>query len=244
MLHDGRQFLALSSHTSITRSLSTVDCEVKIPFSPLRVLLTMSSPHTHQALDIERERRLFEAAVGPLVSLRQVEFEVTEDASLDTIRRTLQAARAIGRPFHVWHFIGHGELDAQTHSSRLVMTDERGRPNFVSGWQFGELFAEHSDVRLAFLNACDGAGIGPKHPMSSVATALAKVGVPAVIAMQLPIADTAAVIFASEFYGALTDGAGLDDAVAEARRALYFSFYSADWMAPVLFTAGDTIFLR
>ena len=59
-------------------------------------------------------------------------------------------------------------------------------------------------------------------------------GIPAVIAMQFEITDTAAVAFAPALYGALAAGWPIDEAVAEARKAIY-AVRALEWAIPVLF---------
>jgi len=62
-----------------------------------------------------------------------------------------------------------------------------------------------------------------------------RTAVPAVVAMQYPIPDRAAILFAREVYGRLAAGEGLDAAVTEGRRRLYHQPTPA-WVVPVLFS--------
>ncbi|HSN87195.1 MAG TPA: SUMF1/EgtB/PvdO family nonheme iron enzyme, partial [Thermoanaerobaculia bacterium] len=91
-----------------------------------------------------------------------------------------------------------------------------------------------------FLNACETGRTpdGADHdPFAGVATALVLGGVPAVIAMQLPIADEAAITFSRTVYDRLAAGDPVDAAVAEGRQALYAaSRDTVEWAIPVLFT--------
>ncbi|HEX2370177.1 MAG TPA: CHAT domain-containing protein, partial [Acidimicrobiia bacterium] len=57
-------------------------------------------------------------------------------------------------------------------------------------------------LRLALLNACEGARGSASDPFAGAAQSLVQQGIPAVIAMQFPITDRAAILFAQEFYGA------------------------------------------
>ncbi|MCG8423789.1 MAG: SUMF1/EgtB/PvdO family nonheme iron enzyme, partial [Proteobacteria bacterium] len=90
-------------------------------------------------------------------------------------------------------------------------------------------------LRLAVLNACEGARISQADPYAGVATSLIKQGVPAVIAMQFEITDTAALAFADELYSALVDGLPVDAAVADARTAIYALPSDIEWGTPVLY---------
>jgi hypothetical protein len=73
-------------------------------------------------------------------------------------------------------------------------------------------------------------------PFAGVASALVMAGVPAVIAMQFPISDAAAIEFAGTFYPRLVDGFPVEAAVAEGRKALRTAdTKSWEWATPVLF---------
>ena len=60
-------------------------------------------------------------------------------------------------------------------------------------------------------------------------------GVPAVIAMRTAISDVAAIALARSFYTALADGAAVDEALAEARKALYTGGHAEEWGTAVLY---------
>ena len=79
-----------------------------------------------------------------------------------------------------------------------------------------------------------------------MAPALVAAGVPAVVANQYSVLDTAATTFARELYGALARGRGLGDASREARIALGHTLGSAslDWAVPVLFARDPGATLR
>ena len=100
------------------------------------------------------------------------------------------------------------------------MEDEDGKGRAVSGQYLGALLHDERTLRLAILNACEGARSSRSDPFAGVAQSLVKQGVPAVIAMQFEITDEAAITLASEFYSALADGYPVDGALAEARKAI------------------------
>jgi hypothetical protein len=95
--------------------------------------------------------------------------------------------------------------------------------------------------RLVVLNACNtaraagGEGGGGDVFYRGLGSSLIQAGVPAVVGMQSPIRDEAAVAFAQELYRRLADGWPVDAAVAEGRHALYLATPgSLDWAAPVV----------
>jgi hypothetical protein len=89
-------------------------------------------------------------------------------------------------------------------------------------------------LRLAVLNACEGARTSRADPFAGAAQSLVQQGVPAVIAMQFEITDQAAVVFTHEFYAALADSYPVDAALAEARKAIFAQGNDVEWGTPVL----------
>ncbi len=63
--------------------------------------------------------------------------------------------------------------------------------------------------------------------------------VPAVLAMQFPISDPAAIALSREFYSALADGYPIDAALSEARKADQEAGGPLEWGTPVLFSRSD-----
>jgi hypothetical protein len=76
--------------------------------------------------------------------------------------------------------------------------------------------------------------VGQDDPFAGMAQGLVRQNSSAVIAMQFPITDQAAVTFTGEFYGAVADEYPVDQAVTYARKALFAS-YGAEWATPTLF---------
>ena len=117
----------------------------------------------------------------------------------------------------------------------LLFEDEQGKSDPVSAEFLRTLFQNHRTLRLAILNACEGARTDPTDPFAGVAQSLVRGGVAAVIAMQFEISDEAAIILSSEFYSALADGYPVDAALAEARTAVYTRASAVEWAIPVLY---------
>jgi hypothetical protein len=70
------------------------------------------------------------------------------------------------------------------------------------------------------------------------AAALVRRGVPAVIAMQFPISDVAAITFSEAVYRSLARGSSLEAAVGDGRLAIYQTDADSwEWVTPVLVTA-------
>jgi hypothetical protein len=236
LLYDGCQFVSMCQGSAVARMVDVQQLRSALPLArPLRILLTISAPRSFSWLDAERERQRIEAAVAPLTMLGLMELQVASDGSINMLRRMFASASAAGRPFDGWHFIGHGEFDERAGRGTLVMTDEKREAHHVGGWELVTLFRDQPRLRFAILNACEGARTSPKSPMSGVATALIEAGIERVVAMQFPISDRAAIVFAEEVYGALADGMTFDEAVVEGRRGIFYRPNAAEWITPVMF---------
>jgi len=235
-MFDGRDFVALTSATPLVRYLDLPNTPRPMTVTlPLRILVTISSPINLEPLDLEAERQRVEDALGPLRERGTVEIEYTDEPSLSALQRALRKAKSAGRPFHVWHYLGHGAYDPNAQASVLMFCDESGVAAPVDGFQLGTMFASYPDTRLALLNACEGARSEGEDPFAGVATALVERGIPAVIGMQFEITDQAAITFAGAFYSAVVDGLPVDSALVDARLAVFFLPNWVEWATPVLF---------
>lgn len=229
---DTRDFLALSRRTPVVRSLDVPRPLLPLPLpAGLRILVAMADAPGHP-LDLKSERsHLQEVWAG----IPGVEILDLDRAGLEPLRTAL-----LGAPVHILHLMGHGEIDPVTSSGTLILTGPDGDRLPVTGETLAHVLKDIPDLRLVFLNACDTgripAGTAPD-PFSGVATALVLGGVPAVIAMQLPVADDAAIAFSRTVHSRLAQGDPLDAAVTEGRHAiLALHPETAEWAIPVLFT--------
>jgi pSer/pThr/pTyr-binding forkhead associated (FHA) protein len=225
------RFLALSVETPLVRYLDLPErvkpLEVKLP---LRLLVMISSPDNHPQLDVEQEWAKLKQALADLVRHGIVELERLKEATLTALQRRLRQ-----KQFHIFHFIGHGCFDQQAQDGMLILEDENkmGRP--VSGKYLGTLVHDERTLRLAFLNACEGARSSCNDPFAGTAQSLVQQGIPAVVAMQFEMTDKTAVILAREFYAALSDGYPVDAALTEARKAIFTQGNDVEWGTPVLY---------
>src|SRR4029453_6616303 len=198
-----------------------------------------ASPRDHESLDIEGEWRKVQSALADLERRHLVTLTRLDQASLSALQRQLRRDH-----YHVFHFIGHGGFDRQSESGVILLENENGQSHRVGGHQLGALLADHQSLRLALLNACEGARSARSDPFAGVAQHLVQQGIPAVIAMQFEITDGAARTLAQEFYTALADGFPVDAALAEARKAIFAGGNDIEWGTPVLFmrTSDGQIF--
>jgi hypothetical protein len=227
--HD--EFLVLSVHTPLVRYL---DLPIKTePLStslPLKILVMISSPSDFEALDVEKEYETLVKGLGDLERRGLVRLERLEQATLSNLQQQLRKD-----DYHIFHFIGHGGYDEQAEDGVLMLEDENERGRAVSGRYLGTLLHDQTSLRLAMLNACEGARTSSSDPFSGVAHSLVQKGIPAVIAMQFEITDEAAIVLANEFYGAIADGYPVDASLAEARKAVFAQNNDVEWGTPVLY---------
>jgi carbon-monoxide dehydrogenase large subunit len=225
------RFFCLSDHTPLVRFLELPDpVRVLLISPPLRVLVMIASPSDFPQLDVEQEWAKLNTALGELVQAGRVTVERLEPATLRALQKRLRRA-----DYHVFHFIGHGGFDSQAQDGVLVLEDQLGRGRLVSGQELGALLHDHRSLRLAVLNACEGARSDKTDPFAGTAQSLVQQGIPAVVAMQFEITDEAAITFANVLYEAIADGYPLDAAIAEARKAIYAEGNYVEWGTPVLY---------
>jgi hypothetical protein len=230
-LYDDPRFLSVSTWTPVVRYLD-------LPFErrpltvtlPLRILAMISLPAEAVRLDVDEERRKLERGLRELVEADSVEITWLEEATLRALQRGLRRAE-----YHVFHFIGHAGYDSRLEDGVLLLEDESEGGRLVTGERLGTILNDHMSLRLAVLNACEGARTSPRDPFSGVAASLVQREIPAVVAMQFEITDRAAIVFAEEFYAAIADGYPVDSAVAEARKAILADDNEVEWGTPVLF---------
>ena len=230
-LYDEPSFLSISTWTPVVRYLDLPRGRKPMEVTPpLRILGIVSSPSDEVELDAELERSKLEKALAGPVELGAVEITWLERATLTALQSQLRKG-----DFHVVHYVGHGDYDDVLGDGVLVLEDDHGRGRRVNGTQLGTMLADEMSLRLAVLNACEGARTSTKDPFAGVAASLVQRELPAVVAMQFEITDRAAIVFAGEFYAALADGYRVDAALAEARKAIFASGNDTEWATPVLF---------
>ena len=175
-----------------------------------------------------------QCALAGLQAGRLISLERLEAATLPALQARLRRGSV-----HLLHFIGHGFFDPGSNRGGLVFEDQAGRQEIVPAETLGMLLHDHTPLRLTFLNACEGARGGRSDPFAGVAQRLVQQGVPAVLAMQFPISDAAAIALSQEFYHALADGYPCDAALSEARKAIVALGNSHEWGTPVLFSRSS-----
>ena len=214
---------------------------VRLPFAAgpwpqdraLRLLFSGATPLGLPPLRVIKEAAAVAAALTePIHAGRLTQTAIPTGATLPGL------VAAFRQGVDIWHFAGHGD------QAGLVFEDGAGRAAVVEAGTLGLLLAGEG-VRLTVLNACR-AGLGGGQA-TSVAGALVRAGVPAVIAMQGNLDDTAAAALAQGLYAALAAGLPVDRAMTAGRKAILAlgGRVANSWWLPALFMrAPDGVLWR
>lgn len=221
--------LTVSRRFPLVRALNVGKSARAVEFErQFTVLVLMASPRGVGTLDLAKEEANLrkEWAGQPNIDAH------FRRATRAELRRSLRELDP-----YVIHFMGHGDF-RNGRGVLLFETDDENRDvDAVDGEELGITLQDEPRLRLVFLNACKTAATGltsGSDPFAGVATALVRGGVTAVLAMQFPITDNAAIQFSNTFYECLVEGEPVDAAVGEARKVLH-SREHAEWATPVLF---------
>lgn len=202
---------------------------------PLRILGIVSSPRGLPMLDVQQERDHLARALARPISQGLIEIHWTLQATWANLHDIL-----LEGPWHVIHYIGHGDWDPVQDGGVLSLVADDGRVHNVAAHHLIDLLRQASPMpRLVILNSCAGAQGSVTDLFSATATALVQGGISAVTAMQYAISDNSAAAFARGFYTAVAHGRGVDDAVTSGRVAILgTNDYTLEWLTPVLYLRG------
>lgn len=225
-----RDYLCLAIETPIVRypEVPRLLQPLKVD-PPLHILGVIASPDDMVRLDVRREQQLMAKILNDLEKRGLMKLTWLETPTPHELQRAIRKG-----PWHIFHFIGHGEFETKTQEGAIVLCDEHNHSSRLSATQLGVLLK--GKIQLAMLNACKGAEGVEDDLFSSTAATLIQKEIPAVLAMQDAITDDAAIEFTRTFYEALAEGWPVDAAVTEARKAIMFSKPGTlEWGTPVLY---------
>lgn len=204
---------------------------------PLRILGIVASPRDLPSLDVTAEKdHLSRALAGP-VSEGRVELVWAKSGTWDDVQSMLLAG-----PWHVVHFVGHGDYDSRTDEGRIALVGPDGRAAMVRAVRLMALLSVAAPrPRLVVLNSCSSGEMGQSDLFSGTASALVRSGIGAVAAMQFAISDSAAIAFAHGFYAAIANGRTVDEAARVGRISVMASpDGTLEWVTPALYVRGGT----
>lgn len=222
-------FLAFSREISIVRHLSLGLPEDRPPMTePLSILILAGETLTGSGIDLEKELEEITRAWSLPGGVR---IKMLPECTLDALRDELLAQN-----YWALHFMGHGNFSSVSEEGTLAFLNKEGQRIWVSGTKLADHLRDRKSLRFVFLNACKTAQVSARAPYAGVATALADAGIPAVLAMQFPISDKAALVLSRTFYRRIARGDSVDAAVTEGRIAIRgLARDNTEWGTPVLF---------
>ena len=219
--------LVVSVNTPVVRAFDT---PISVPLHPiigkLKILLLVSNPKDTSPLNLGDEKARICKIWDSLDNIEYVECRPEARLILDALSQD---------EFHVVHYMGHGNFDSGL-GGQVIMESADGSEQPISGNTFAT-WLQDEPLRLVFLNACNTGMTGQQtglHPFAGVASALIGSGVPSVVAMQFPISDEAAIIFAETFYKRIAQGLPVEQAMSEGRKGL-LDRTGSEWATPVLY---------
>lgn len=198
---------------------------------PLRILLAFPEPAERVALELDREAERISDKLGTLET--GVRFEsVPTPVTLEAVHRAFVDFHP-----HIFHFGGHGSFDAEGIGCLDFVAGD-GTLRQVSGKTLASALRKPGhQLALVVLNACRTADRPEpsQDPFRAVANALVAAGQNAVVAMQGPIRDAAALELSATLYDRIAGGDGVDLAMNTARNRLYLDNpKSPEWAIPTL----------
>jgi DNA-binding beta-propeller fold protein YncE len=233
LLWDSPRFISTSAYTPVLRYVDIAARPLPLALQPpLRILGLVSSPGDMPALDAGREKEQLADACRSLTERGLLTIDWVADATLSGLLERLEDCN-----YHIFHFIGHGDFDEEREDGVLLFEGRAGQSQRVTGVELATILADQRSLRLAVINACEGARMALDS--NGIAANLMQYGLPAVIAMQFEISDEAAIVFARQFYGSIARSHPIDEALADARRGMFAAGHGLEWATPVLFTNLD-----
>jgi hypothetical protein len=225
------EYLCLATETPLVRYLELARPPQPLTIQPpLRILGMVASPSDRPELDVELEKQHMAEAIQHLQDEGQVSLTWLGGQTWRDLQKAMR-----GGPWHVFHFIGHGDFDASEQEGQVALADDEGKASLLSATQLGRLLASHPALRLVVLNSCEGARASDTDLFSSSGAVLTRRGIPAVVSMQHAITDRAALEFSRTFYATVAEGMAVDAAVTEARIAISMTIRDTlEWGTPVL----------
>ncbi len=226
------RFLAASPRITLSRSL-LIPQPIRSLLLPKEIRLLLLVPAT-SGLDTDSEVQELQRWLEPVARV-----EIVRPATRQRIREALRTADV-----HLVHYAGHGSF--QDEEATIFLDGTNGLPDPVPGVAFAELFRDRTSLRLVVLSSCEGASRSSARALAGTVPQLLQREIPAVIAMQSAIKNSAAEAFTATFYAELIEGrqsGNVEVALSRARGALLQDrLYSTSLVSPLF--ASPVLYLR
>lgn len=140
------------------------------------------------------------------------------DATVEELRACVSGAPG-ARP-HVVHFLGHGRF--RDGRGAVALRDTDGGTDWVEEDRLARAVCTDAWApALVVLHACEGGAASFQERFAGLAPRLVQAGALCVVAMQYAVTNSTARTFSTALYAALARDRSLDEAVHDARRALW-----------------------
>lgn len=236
-------FLVIDQSISITRYYRSREFQhqPELSTNPFNLVAVSSCPSNlntkiAQTIDLDTHLQALRDIESQNLKYRVVLEPLSETNTFEVLRQRLQES------IDVLHIFCHGVCDTQSGQYVLVLADKNNNIQAVTTKEF--VAAIRRQVPLVFINACQSAlpaSVDPENRNGSLAIALLKKGVLAVIAMQFDLDQKDATILTKVFYERLLDGLAVDRAMMDACIELFHTARDGKsselaWLTPVLFS--------
>jgi len=191
--------------------------------SPLRILIVVSNLEDQDIASKSADEVI--KVIEELTKTYSIKFDILDKPTIDNFLDKLKETKP-----HVLHFIGHRQYDEVKKETRIAMLEADNKSvRWVRDDEFADYFIHmRPDLlpSLVLLHFCESKTNGSATKInydnftanfSQLAPKLLRVNVPAVVAMQHPIKNEAAMIFSKYFYQELAKGSSIDKAVQVGR---------------------------
>ena len=231
------QNLAASSATPFSRYLAGPwRSPPPVEERPIRLLVAIPDPtdlptYGLDPVDVVAERQTILAACRNF-SKRQL--AITFLASPVTLAALETELR---KGYHILHIVAHGISPPHGDPAILILANSANQAALITEDELAELFVRQPGaLRLAFLDACQGATRSPADAFRGFAPKLVAAGIPAVMAMQDLVPVETSRKFTGAFYGRLLQHGLVDLASNEARSTLLSEGEVQSWGIPALYS--------
>ncbi|WP_164007626.1 CHAT domain-containing protein [Pyxidicoccus trucidator] len=171
--------------------------------------------------------------------------DVLRRVSLESLERTLRAAREAGEPVAVLHLLCHGApLEPESLNYGLAFNQPGGRDgrHVVDAGTLKAVLAPFKDtLRMVVLCACHGGDVGPMAShLGGIAQELHRAGLEMVVASRLPLTTEGSVLLAETLYEKLlVDSDSLEKALGAVRHRLRVEGKGLDWASLQLYARRE-----
>ena len=244
----------LTRYVAFPRPRSALEVDL-----PLRVLGIAARPSGLPALPSSAEPQAVATRLAPFLEKKALDITWLSPPTRPALLAAVQQADV-----HIIHFDGHGSFGrlcpvchvlhtaTSAHCTRcqyplstvdaqgyLAFETKKGNVNYVSARSLANALSRNR-TQVVVLSACRSGQVGGRQVFNGVGPALIQAGIPAVVAMQLPVPVDDAVRFARTFYAALADFCPLVEAVGRGRQALYDETCNPRaWFVPTLYLRSE-----